>query len=171
MEPITLAFAFKSKMSFMRCSMLTMKPFSEEDRESYLTFSRDFYSGGAALHPIPDAHMQNTFNRLLEGMPYSDGYMLFWEDKRAGYALVSFLWSTEAGGLVAFLDELYVSPEFRGLGIGNLFLEQIEARYQGQIVGLRLEVCESNSGAIRLYRKHGYDDLDYRQMIKTLTEK
>lgn len=150
--------------------MLTIKLFSEEDRDSYLTFSRDFYSGGAALHPIPESHMQHTFDRLVQGMPYADGFMLYDDGKRAGYCLISFLWSTEAGGLVALIDELYVSPDFRGKKIGNTFLDQIEAYYQGKIVGFRLEVCESNDGAIRLYQKHGFDFLNYRQMIKPLDQ-
>ena len=148
--------------------MLTIRLFEEKDKETYLTYSRDFYANGAALHPIPEAHMENTFSHLVEGMPYSDGFMLLSDGKEAGYCLISFLWSTEAGGLVALIDELYVSPAFRGLKLGNQFLEKIEAYYQDKIVALRLEVCVSNEGAIRLYQKHGYEFLEYRQMIKKL---
>ncbi len=146
--------------------MLSIRPFSEEDKESYLHFSRDFYSGGAALHPIPEEYMEHTFDRLVSGMPHGDGFMLWDDDKRVGYCLISFLWSTEAGGLLALIDELYISPDFRGKKLGSTFLEQIESYYQDKIVGLRLEVCASNQGAIRLYQRYGFQFLDYRQMIK-----
>ncbi len=146
--------------------MLAIKPFVEEDRETYLCFGRDFYSGGAALHSIPEQYMEHTFDCLISGMPYADGFMLWDGDQRAGYCLISFLWSTEAGGLLALIDELYISPDFRGKKLGSTFLEEIEAYYQGKIVGLRLEVCDTNEGAIRLYQRHNFRFLDYRQMLK-----
>lgn len=146
--------------------MLSIRTFSQADREAYLLFSRDFYSGGAALHPIPEAHMQHTFDRLAAGIPHADGFMLWDDDQRAGYCLISFLWSTEAGGLLALIDELYISPDHRGKALGSTFLKEIEAHYKGKIVGFRLEVCASNEGAIRLYQRHGFQFLDYRQMIK-----
>ena len=151
--------------------MLTIRLFEPTDKEIYLAYSKDFYANGAALHPIPENQMENTFSHLMNGTPYADGFMLLSDGEKAGYCLVSFLWSTEAGGLVALIDELYVSPAFRGLKLGNQFLEQIETYYQDKIVGLRLEVCASNTGAIRLYQKHGYDFLDYRQMVKKLTDR
>ena len=148
--------------------MLEFRKFESDDKEIYLAYSKDFYGNGAALHPIPQSHMEHTFESLLAGSPYADGFMLLSDGKRAGYCLISFLWSTEAGGLLALIDELYVSPDFRGLKLGGSFLEQLEEYYGDRIVGLRLEVCGTNQGAIRLYQRHGYDFLEYRQMIKYL---
>ena len=148
--------------------MLKFRRFQSDDKEIYLAYSKDFYENGAALHSIPQSHMENTFDSLLNGNPHADGFMLLSDEERAGYCLVSFLWSTEAGGLLALIDELYVSPAFRGLKLGGSFLEQLEQYYGNRIVGLRLEVCDTNQGAIRLYQKHGYDFLNYRQMIKLL---
>lgn len=148
--------------------MLNVRLFSAEDKDCYLKFSKDFYLSGAALEPIPEENMCCTFETLLTGTPHADGFMILSDDIPAGYCLVSFWWSTEMGGLLALIDELYISPEFRGKQLGSAFLQYIEAYYKGRIVGLRLEVCFSNQGAIRLYEKQGYHFLEYRQMIKRL---
>lgn len=147
-------------------TMLEFRLFEPEDRETYLVFSKDFYSGGAALGGIPQEFAERTFDRVLEGSPFADGFMLLSDGERAGYCLISFLWSTEAGGLLALIDELYVSPTFRGKQLGGSFLQQLEQYYAGRIVGFRLEVCGTNLGAIRLYQRQGFDFLEYRQMRK-----
>ncbi len=149
--------------------MLNVRLFSDSDKECYLKFSKDFYVSGAALEPIPEEHMCRTFDSLIAGNPHTDGFMLLSGDVAVGYCLVSFLWSTEMGGLIALIDELYVSPDYRGQQLGSAFLEYLEEYYKDKIVGFRLEVCQSNQGAIRLYERHGFRFLEYRQMIKRLS--
>ena len=148
--------------------MLNVRLFSASDKERYLKFSKDFYTSGAALEPIPEEHMHRTFDALIADNPHADGFMILSDDIPVGYCLISFLWSTEMGGLLALIDELYISPDFRGQKLGSAFLQYIEEYYKGRIVGLRLEVCSSNRGAIRLYEKQGFHFLEYRQMIKKL---
>ena len=148
--------------------MLNVRLFSASDKERYLKFSKDFYTSGAALEPIPEEHMHRTFDALIADNPHADGFMILSDDIPVGYCLISFLWSTEMGGLIALIDELYVSSDYQGQKLGSAFLQYIEKYYKGKIVGLRLEVCSSNLGAIRLYEKQGFHFLEYRQMIKKL---
>ena len=63
-----------------------------------------------------------------------------------------------------WIDELFVLPNFRGLGIAKEFL-----RYAEKIscnVLLRLEVEKDNERAVKIYRDGGFAVLPYIQMIK-----
>jgi ribosomal protein S18 acetylase RimI-like enzyme len=86
----------------------------------------------------------------------------------AGYALLSFTWSTEAGGLCVLLEEVYVSPRCRGEGVGSALLRFVEGEYGGKASRFRLEVAPSNAPAIRLYERMGYMRLDYLQTVKDI---
>ena len=86
----------------------------------------------------------------------------------AGYALVTFAYFNEAGGLVLWIEEIYVRPAWRGRGIGREVLTFLEDAYRGEAVRIRLEVESSNEGALRLYRALGFEKLEYLQMYKPL---
>jgi ribosomal protein S18 acetylase RimI-like enzyme len=71
----------------------------------------------------------------------------------------------EYGGLDAFVDDLYVRPDYRGQGIGTQALE--EARTFSVASGVRaihLEVGHDNAAAKALYRKVGFEDTG-RQLL------
>ena len=55
---------------------------------------------------------------------------------------------------MAWIATIGVLPEYRGLGIGRALLQACEERMKMPTV--RLNVRASNEGAIRLYRKVGY---------------
>jgi ribosomal protein S18 acetylase RimI-like enzyme len=69
-------------------------------------------------------------------------------------------------GIETVLDELYLAPEARGLGLGRRFMEQIvrEVRIAGAVV-LRLETEPKNHTARAFYTKLGFQTLD-RQIMK-----
>ena len=75
-------------------------------------------------------------------------------------------WSQEAGGLVVWLDELYIAPAFQGHGLGSAFL-RAAAGPLPQRRRLPLEVTPCNQGARNLYSRMGYAPLGYEQMILT----
>ena len=103
--------------------MLNVRLFSASDKERYLKFSKDFYTSGAALEPIPEEHMHRTFDALIADNPHADGFMILSDDIPVGYCLISFLWSTDMGGLFAVIDELYVCSDYQGHILGSAFLQ------------------------------------------------
>jgi GNAT superfamily N-acetyltransferase len=78
-------------------------------------------------------------------------------DGVAGVAYYSFAWPLEAGGLVLWLEELYVDPPFRERGIGNQLVEAVltVARAAGALA-VDLEVEESQRRVESLYGRHGF---------------
>jgi ribosomal protein S18 acetylase RimI-like enzyme len=72
--------------------------------------------------------------------------------------------STEFGKPCIWIEDLFLTEECRGLGLGRLMISYIEKKYQGAI--FRLEVEEENERAMRLYRKCGFDVIPYTEMKK-----
>lgn len=148
--------------------MIIFRDFKESDRAEFLKMCREFYSGDAVDHAIPQEYMQATFNEILRQGPYLRGIIFEQDGKIAGYGQLSFTFSNEVGGFVVLIEEIYVQPEYQNGGIGNAYLEWLKKEYGKMAKRFRLEVCTGNSGAIRLYSKKGFEKLAYEQMILDL---
>lgn len=135
-----------------------------EDREVYLRMAREFYNSEAVLHPVPEWHFSAAFEEMMRSEDYLTGLIFECEGQVAGYCLLCRSYTQEAGGMVVWVDEIYVRPEFQGRGLGHALFEALEqiapaARY-------RLEIEPDNVRAEKLYRKLGFKDLPYRQMMR-----
>lgn len=140
----------------------------KEDRSYYLDMAKSFYSSDAVYHNIPEAHIINTFDELMRSDTYAAGYIMEYDNKIAGYALLAKTFSQEAGGMVLWIEELYVMPEYRSCGLGHEFFSYLENNLCDNIKRVRLEVEDSNEKAISLYRNMGFESLPYSQMIRDL---
>ncbi len=74
-----------------------------------------------------------------------------------GMANLLFTISTALGGRVALLDDFVVSSRARGRGVGSALLESLFrfAREAG-LLRINLQTDLENSGAQRLYERHGF---------------
>jgi len=88
----------------------------------------------------------------------------------AGVAYVSFTWSLEHGGNSAWLEELYVLPEWRDQGVGTILLNSVleEARLRG-CAALDLEVESAHARAEHLYARHGFTRHSRARWVKNLS--
>lgn len=143
-----------------------MRRFSEQDRVIYLALAKEFYSSEAVLHPVEEWHFEQTFDEMMRSDDYVDGFLLEEEGEVTGYVLIAKTFSQEAGGMVAWIEEIYVRPEYQGKGIGKRFFEEYENSLPNTYQRLRLEIEPDNEKAIRLYQKLGYKHLAYQQMVK-----
>lgn len=138
------------------------------DAEGVFTMMEVFYASEALLiHPNQEV-LRRTLEDCLADGPYLEGYVFEEDGVLAGYAMVAKSYSTEAGGKCIWVEDLYLSPAYRGKGAGTAFLTFIAQRYAGQAVRLRLEAEPENDRAIRTYRSAGYEILGYTQLVKTL---
>ena len=94
-----------------------------------------------------------------------DAFVIICDEKYAGYAVTAKTFSAEAGGRVVWYEELYIRSEFRQRGLGSEFFNYAEKLY-ADYARIRLEVEADNSGAIRLYKRLGFTELPYMQMVK-----
>lgn len=139
--------------------------FTPQDKALLRELMNEFYHSPAVLHPIPDDYIQRTCAELERNSPYIQAYILLHEDQPVGYGLLAMTYSCEAGGLVVWIEELYIREFCRGIGLGGEFLRYVESQYP-QAARFRLEAEPDNEGAMRLYARNGYRRLPYIQMIK-----
>lgn len=75
----------------------------------------------------------------------------------AGYVVLAFGFSFEYGGRDAFIDELYLEPDYRGQGIGQHVIDfLLEAAASLGVQTLHLEVEQHNERGQRLYTRNGF---------------
>ena len=131
-----------------------------------MEMAEEFYSSDAVLHQVPRSYFEKTADEVLRSDAYAEIYLLEYEGEPAGYGLTARTYSQEAGGQVLWIEELYIRKKFRSKGLGREFFSWLEEKNRGKIARFRLEVEEENSRAIALYKRLGYEVLDYVQMVK-----
>lgn len=144
-----------------------IKPFTINDYDTVITLMNEFYQSDAVLHSVPTQYFENTFQAVINQSPLAAGYLIYDQQTVAGYGLLSFTHSNESGGLVVLLEEIYIRPKHQGKGLGKSFLSFVEKTYP-QATRFRLEVCKTNSQALKLYTRTGYQPLEYQQLIKDI---
>ena len=92
-----------------------------------------------------------------------------WDRQAAGYAFFFGFYSTWAGRPGLFLEDLFVRPQFRGLGIGKSLLAHIAGlAREEQCFGVRWQVLDWNQAAIDFYKSIGATFLDdWRSVLLT----
>lgn len=112
-------------------------------------FNREF----DAPTPGPET-IATRLARLLAG---TSTFALLVGEPAVGVALVTLRPNVWYDGLVALLDELYVVPEHRNLGLGTSLLRAAEAEVRdraGEV--LEINVDGEDTDARRFYERHGY---------------
>ena len=106
--------------------------------------------------------------RLLDDEALARGWLVRRGGRVVGYIVLTWSFSIESGGLDGYIDELFLTPEVRGRGLGSrvLALAELEARRLG-LLRLYLEV-EHGNRALNLYRRAGFVDHHRYLMSKRL---
>ena len=141
------------------------RPLAMTDREVYRTLATAFYNTDAVIKPIPLSHIDATFEELMRRDTYTSAYVCDVDGAVRGYALLAKTFSQEAGGQVLWIEELYLTKEYRYQGLGRRFFEALLASLPPEIKRVRLEVEKENEGAVRLYESLGFSFLEYDQMV------
>jgi ribosomal protein S18 acetylase RimI-like enzyme len=73
-----------------------------------------------------------------------------------GYSIIIYFWSNEYGGLILFLDELFIRKEFRCRSIGTTYIKHLISTETPVCKAIILEVIPSNIKAHKFYDKIGF---------------
>jgi ribosomal protein S18 acetylase RimI-like enzyme len=79
------------------------------------------------------------------------------DGRLCGYLLAVFMMSLEHGGLMAEIDEVFVSPEMRSAGLGSRLVAAAEcALAERGLRRLQLQLGADNERARLFYERHGF---------------
>ena len=134
------------------------------DKEAYFSLASAFYSSEAVIHPAPIENIERTFEELMRSDTYVECRICEEGGEPVGFLLVAKTFSQESGGIVTWIEELFLKEEYRGGGRGTEMVEYIEREFPAS--RFRLEAEPDNEKAIRLYKKLGYKELPYQQYVK-----
>ncbi len=146
-----------------------IRKFTEHEEQFFVSMCMDFYNTDGVDHKIPVRNITKTFDKLMHDSSFCEAYAYVEDNEPKAYVLLAFTYSNESGGDVVWIEELYVSPDLRGKGIGSRLLDFVMEKYS-YVSRFRLEVTENNAGAVKLYSKKGFKPLKYNQMEIMKTE-
>ena len=124
------------------------------------------YHAHEGITQRPDFALANTLRGLIDHPDRGRIWMIEDRGQPAGYLAIAFGYSIELGGREAAIDEIFVTPDHRGKGLGSGALaEFLDWAGREQLVAIHLDVAPDNDGARRLYSRHGFESLmDYDLM-------
>ena len=138
----------------------TIRPATPDDVPQILDFIRAL----AAYEREPEAVTATEVDLMRHGFgPNPFFFCLIAEQDGipAGFALYFFNYSTWLGRPGLYLEDLFVLPEFRGLGIGKALLQKVAAiAVEKGCPRLQWEVLDWNTPAIDFYQAMGAEFLD-----------
>ena len=148
----------------------TIRTATEADVPQILSFIRAL----AAFEREPDAVTATEEGLLRDGFGPNPIYYCLIADQDgqpAGFALYFFNYSTWKGCPGIYLEDIFVHPEFRGLGIGKALLQQVAAiAVQKGCPRLQWEVLDWNTPAVDFYKVMGAEFLDEWRNVRVSGE-
>lgn len=122
------------------------------------------------LTDAPKEFWQNdeeSVKTLKEWQGTGKVYSIFKDETPVGFFYVRF-----GGRNVAWLEDIYVSEEFRSQGIGKKAMELLdELMREKAIITMFVDVIPRNTSAIKLYRECGFDHLNMIQLRKNYDQR
>lgn len=148
----------------------TIRPATAADVPLILTFIRAL----ATYERAPEAVIATEADLLRDGFGPNPFYFCLiaeHEGQPAGFAFYFFDYSTWLGRAGIYLEDIFVHPEFRGLGIGKALLKQVAQIAQEKgCARLKWAVLDWNTPAIDFYRAMGAEFMDEWRTVRVSGE-
>jgi GNAT superfamily N-acetyltransferase len=143
------------------------RPANPTDVEALLKLQVAYYADDG--YPFVETEARACWERLLGQPDNGRAWVAEHDGRLVGYSVLTFGYSLEYRGRDAFVDELYVAPEWRGRGLGREALSIIDAACAAAGVrALHLEVERNKETARGLYRRWGFVEHDRVLMTKPI---
>ena len=133
-------------------------------RETDVPVILDFIRQLAEYEKLSDevAATEATLSETLFGeRPYAEVLIAYWDDVPAGFALFFHNYSTFLAKPGIYLEDLFVNPGSRGLGIGKALLTRLaEVALERGCGRVEWAVLDWNEPSIEFYRRMGARAMD-----------
>lgn len=137
--------------------MIAVRTATAVDLPALAALMIDFYAESS--FPLTVEQATAGFRGLL-GQPDRGAIFIGHVDNEpAGFAVLTIVYSMEFGGLRGFVDDFFVQPSSRRLGVGGGLLAAIRTHaVAAGLKALLVEVSGDNDTALRVYRRAGFAD-------------
>ena len=97
--------------------MTTFKPLEITDISTITQMMQDFYA--IDNYPMDVEVAKTLFQEFISNEHLGKSWLILSDEETVGYVILTFVFSFEYQGKIAFLDELYLNEKARGKGIGS----------------------------------------------------
>lgn len=130
--------------------MITFKPLQYSEVDVVIKMMQEFYAINE--YSIDTDLSKKLFEEFLSNESLGKSYLIYDNTEIVGYAIMTFIFSFEYKGRMAFFEELFVRESARGLGIGNKAVDFVKKEAEKVNVKMMyLEVENHNIIAQKLY--------------------
>ena len=144
--------------------MTTFKPLEIADIEVITQMMQNFYA--IDNYPMDVEVAKNLFQEFITNEHLGKSWLIYSENDFVGYIILTFIFSFEYGGKIAFVDELFIKETARGNGFGKEAIQFIQREVPKLSLNLLyLEVEPHNENAQKLYLAHDFE-LHNRKLMK-----
>ena len=135
--------------------MTTFKPLEIIDISTITQMMQDFYA--IDNYPIDVEVAKNLFQEFISNEHLGKSWLIYSENEIVGYIILTYIFSFEYGGKIAFVDELFIKETDRGKGFGKEAIQFIQQEVPKlKLKLLYLEVEPHNENAQKLYLAHDF---------------
>ncbi len=144
--------------------MTTFKPLEIADIEIITQMMQDFYA--IDNYPMDVEVAKTLFQEFISNEHHGKSWIIYSKNEIVGYIILTFIFSFEYGGKIAFVDELFIKETARGKGFGKEAIQFIQSEVSKlSLKLLYLEVEPHNENAQKLYLAHDFE-LHNRKLMK-----
>ena len=144
--------------------MVTIREMRVEDGARVIELMRAFYTSEAVITSGSEEIFQANVANCLSGKTCAEGFVFVDGGGNViGYGITVRSYSTEFGGECIWIEDIFVAEDYRGRGVGSEFIRFVKARYPDKI--LRLETESANADALALYKRFGFKELPYLELV------
>ena len=136
--------------------MIQFKPLVVTDIDTIVTMMKAFYA--IDNYPIDKEKSKTLFQEFISNEDLGKSWLILSDQEIVGYVILTFVFSFEYQGKIAFLDELYLNEKARGKGIGSqavTFVLEQSKKLSLQLIYLEIE--NHNQNAQKLYIANGFE--------------
>ncbi len=132
----------------------TIRRATHTDIETLVQLMHDFYV--ESQYQFDTKWATESFSALLSKPALGCVWLVVESGRVIGHVVLTVRYTMEHGGLSAYIDDLYVKPEFRRRGAASAMLDSLLAECRTrECKSIHVEVGKSNIAAVSLYSKHG----------------
>jgi GNAT superfamily N-acetyltransferase len=125
----------------------------------------DFYAESGYVLDRP--HAAAAFAALVADPRLGRIWLIERDGQDVGHVVATFVFAMEYGGTTAVVDDFYVRPAWRNVGVGTAALAEVRTMVTGLGVrAMSVEVGRENAVAQSVYRRTGFVGVD--RLLMTL---